>query len=148
MNSQIPSTARLFRAKTVRVHSPNSVEVDLDLEFGVCLRRVVVFDGFPLSSVPAGQRELAMHCLVILLGGRNLLVQPNPKDRSAWGRQAELRARVFRAERVYGTPVGLTTNLPDVSGAHLDVVPFLHYLAERGFSLKDVKAVVNGRGNG
>ena len=144
--SEIPFNARTFRAKTVRVHSIGVVEVSLDLDFGVRVSKVLSIEGIRPLEIPEHLHSNAMHCLVVLLGGKKLLVQPNPDDREAWGRMPTIRARVFVDEKVHGNPIGLTTNIDGVDGDLLDVAPFCHDLCSSGFPVDGVKQVLNKAG--
>jgi hypothetical protein len=142
----IPYTSRTFRAKTVRVHSIGVVEVSLDLDFGVRVTKVLSIEGMRPSEIPEHLHSNAMHCLVVLLGGKRLLIQPDPVEREGWGRIPSVRARVFVDEKVHGTPVGLTTNIADATGDLLDVAPFCHDLCGSGFRVDAVKQVLNKAG--
>jgi hypothetical protein len=141
----IPYEARTFKAKTVRVHSISAVEVILDLDFGVSISKVITLDGLMPSDISEEDKSKAHHCLIVLLGGKRLLVQPDPTERKFWGRKTDTRSRLFLDERVFGSPVGLTTNVFGDVGEYVDVVPFLKSLAANGFNVADVKAVLNRR---
>lgn len=138
------SETRVFRASTVRVHSVNAVEASVDLDFGVTVRKVFIFAGVRVADIPQRLRKEALHCLVVLLGGKRLLVQPAEAEREQWGRRPEVHARVFLDARICGTPIGLTTGLPGLTGAFLEVTPFLRHLQEHEFDLQFVKNALRG----
>jgi hypothetical protein len=142
----IPFSARTFVAKTIRVHSIGLVEVSLDLDFGVRLNKLISVSGMSAASVPERLRSSAMHCLVVLLGGKRLIVQPDPECRLDWGRLRELEARLFLDERVFGSPVGLTTNLVGDGSENLDVSMYFESLRDTNFSVDAVKNTLNRKG--
>jgi len=137
--------SRTFRGRTVRVQTANRVEVDLDLDFGLRLKRTFLLEDFSLQDVPEEKRSDAKHCLVILVGGKNLVVRPDPRTRDKWHSLADLRARVYLRERVFGNPVGFVEQgVSEAGGPVLEISPYMLWLAERGFDVEDVKATMNG----
>jgi hypothetical protein len=131
---------RVKRGNTVRVHGVNRVEIDLYLGFGIKLSKLFELDGVSASSVPVSYKSAAVHCLVVLLGGKRVLVQPENEKPTC------KLARVFLNERIYGSPVGLVTNVDHLDHPILDVTPFFCYLAEHGFDVRRVHEVLNRRG--
>lgn len=138
--------SRTFRARTVRVHSPNRIEVDLDLDFGSRLKRTFLIEGLVLNDVPEALRQDAKHCLVVLVGGKNLVVRPNPRERDRWHRISDLHARVYlRDVDVHGEPVGYVPGgVPESSGPVLEVGPYMSWLQSQGFDVERVKETMNG----
>jgi hypothetical protein len=61
---------RIYRGRVNRVVTPNLLEVDIDLGLGVHITRRIV-----LNNYTVGDAEKAMHCLVILVGGKSVLVR-------------------------------------------------------------------------
>ena len=140
------SSQRLFPGRTIKVHSTSRVEVQVDLEFDVTLRKVFTLEDVDFSDIHESQMSAAQHCLVVLVGGKRLLVEPPIALREQWGRRQNLNARVFLAEPVHGRPVGLTEELPGHRDPVLDVSVFYNSLRDSGFDVGEVKRVLNGRG--
>jgi hypothetical protein len=141
----IPYSAKTFKAKTTRVHSVGAIEVLIDLDFGVSISKVITLDGLLPSDIPETEKNKAQHCLIVLLGGKKLLLQPDPTESNFWGRKPDVRSRVFLDERIFGTPVGMTTGVSNEDGDFLDVVAFLKSLASDGYQVEDVKNILNRR---
>jgi len=138
--------SRAFRARTVRVQTANRIEVNLDLDFGLRLTKTFLLEGFSLQDVPEEKRSDAKHCLVILVGGKNLGVRPDPSAREKWHSLADLRARVYLRERVFESPVGFVeSGVEEANGPVLEISPYMRWLAERGFDIEDVKTTMNGK---
>jgi hypothetical protein len=133
---------RLYNARTVRVYSHDSIVADIDLGFGAHVHRRVFIAGVP-ARVQMGVKNEAYHCLVVLLGGKNLLleVSATPSDQP-------FCAKVYLDERVHGSPVGMTcpsgaTVSPD--NLRLDVGAYYVWLGQRGYDLGVLKETLNGR---
>jgi hypothetical protein len=139
----IPYDSRTFVAKTVRVHAVGVVEVSLDLDFGVRLNRLITLPDMESSTIPDTVKSNAMHCLVVLLGGKQLIVQPDPESRSDWGKGQEINGRIYLDERVFGSPVGLTTGVSGCRADVLDISPYFESLRECGFEVSAVKDTLN-----
>lgn len=129
---------KLKAGRVVRVHSVNRVEVAVDLGFDVFVNRVFVLEDLRVNDIPADKRRQAVHCLVVLVGGKNVYVQPESMSGTA------KMARLYLAEKVFGSPVGLVQHIPGLARPLLDVSTFMGWLGGCGFELREVKAVVNG----
>ena len=131
---------RLLCGRTVRVMSLNSIEVELQLGFGVSIRKAVRLEGIDESSVPRHHASDAKHCLVVLLGGKRLLIHTDVHRK---GRT--LVGRVYLDERVYGEPVGM--GIPfGMDELRLDVSVFYEWLRANGYNVQAVKVMLNGDG--
>jgi hypothetical protein len=139
----IPYSARTFVAKTVRVHAVGVVEVSLDLDFGVRLNKLISVTDMSSSDIPDSVKSNAMHCLVVLLGGKRLIIQPDPRTRADWGKNHEIEGRIFLDERVFGGPVGLTTDVSGCSSDVLDISPYFESLRANDFAVSVVKNNLN-----
>lgn len=138
MSTRLPTS--LLCGRVNRVMSLNSVEVDLQLGFGVSIRRGIRLEGIDVSAVPKHLLDAAKHCLVVLLGGKRVLVHTDPHRRGRF-----LMGRVYLDERVYGEPIGMETPFGlDVS--RLDASAFYAWLGAHEYDIRIVKSVLNGNG--
>ena len=131
----------LRKAVVVRVHNLSRIECCLDLGFGVSLNHSFSMLGFDPKLVPDEQRREAVHALVVLIGGKNVLLEPEsdkPNVKSA---------RIYLNERVYGTPVGYVANVPKLPRPILDVAMFMEWLSGVGFDAKRAREVIRGNRN-
>lgn len=130
---------RLHRARTVKVLTPNSLEADIDVGFGIKVTRRVKFESIGDRFVPKDLRSRAMHALVVLCGGKDLYVQADPS-----GVEGCVTGRVFVASRVRSDgpwmfePYGLETK-------YLEVSSFMEHLKSVQFDVEEVKRVLNGK---
>ena len=120
--------------------SLNSIEVELQLGFGVSIRKAVRLEGIDESGIPRRNASDAKHCLVVLLGGKHLLVHTD-----AYRKGSMLVGRVYLDERVYGEPVGMTVPF-GMDEFRLDVSVFYDWLRTHGYDISVVKSVLNGNG--
>lgn len=130
---------QLLTARVVRVHSASRVELDIDLGFGVRLVRVFALEGVDARQIPESQASEAVHALVVLIGGKQVLVRPEHRKSDA------RRASVFLNERVFGTPVGFVADVPGLPRPILDVAMFFNWIAARAFDIGLVREVVHGK---
>ncbi len=131
---------RLYLARTVRVHSFNCIEAELDLGYSVSVKKNIILEGVQSGSVPSAQRKDAKHALVVLLGGKHLVIhtgQQNVKD-------GFLPGRVYLVEKVHGEPEGLATPY-GLDIQLLEVGLFYPSLQRARFDIGFVKSVLNGR---
>lgn len=128
----------LREGKTVRIHSVGRIEVEIDLGLGVRKQHIFALEDFQPKSVPDALRSQATHCLVVLIGGKKLLVQPEHLRPDA------KRARLFLAERIYGSPVGIVQHAPGFDRPILDVSVFMGWLSGADFDVAKVREVTNG----
>lgn len=112
---------RLYRAKTIRVHSLTTVQASIELDFGTSVNRIVVIEGFNKNYVPSDQSQEAHRSLIALLGSsRDLFLYMAPQQDA----QTPALARVYIAERLpvpleagLATPPGLTEPFLEVASA-------------------------------
>lgn len=122
-----------FEAKTERIVDPDVLDALILMPFGVALSRRVHIDDAPIC--PPTLRKEAMHCLVILCGGKDILVQTNAEQRDHL-----ISARV--GVHAKSPPLDCLMN---VGGkALLDVGKFLVFLQTRHYAVHEVRAVLNG----
>lgn len=162
MNALTAVASRTFPAKTLRVHAPVCLEIEgtgalelelaldalVDLDFGVQVRRTFRISDVPLASASeetdASVLDRAKHCLVVLVGGKNLVIRPDPSLRERWHLMPSIPARVYLRDRVLGKPVGYIESMAEAGGPALEVGPFMAWLAGEGFEVDLVREALNG----
>lgn len=130
---------KLLPARVVRVHSASRVELDVDLGFGVRISRTFQIDGIDSKAIPADQVSAAVHALVVLVGGKSVLLSPEHTKPDA------RRGSVYLNERLHGTPVGFVGDVPGLSKPILDVAMFFNWIAAQSFDVGLVREVVHGK---
>jgi len=130
---------RLYSGRTVKVLSTNCIEVALDLGFGLHLNKRIVLEGVNNRSIPKKLRNAAQHALIVLVGGKRVLVHVDDTKQDGF-----LTGRVYLDEKVYGEPVGMTIPFGRETPL-LEVSEFYRWLGDVEFDLKEVKAALNGR---
>lgn len=130
---------KLLAARVVRVHSANKVELDVDLGFGVRIVRAFTLEGLDNRTVPDELATRAVHALVVLVGGKDVLIRPESMKPEA------RRAGVYLNTRIFGTPVGFVADVPGLPRPILDVAAFLNWIAAQDFDIALVRDVVHGK---
>jgi hypothetical protein len=134
--------ARVMRAKMIRVHSHDVVEVDLDLGYGTHVHRRLIIEGIDRHSIPKEQRDAAFHSMLVLLGGRTkLLVQTDD-----FREDGPFRARVFLDQKVELPPPGTMHAPYGMREQRLEVGQFFSWLAKQGYSKDAVVRTLSGDG--
>lgn len=137
---------KLFRGRTLKIHSIDRVEILVELDFDFLARKVFALGlEFDPDELEEEDYSKAQHCLVVLLGGKRVIVEPDVSCREQWGRRSEVPSRVYLTERVHGHPIGYTEGLPSHGDPVLEVAPFYNSLFP-DFDVHEVKAVLNGKG--
>jgi hypothetical protein len=129
---------RLYEARTIRVLALNRILVDLSLGFGVRIQRSLQVEGIE-SSVPSAQYQSALHCLVIVLGARDLLVHTD--DTMIDG---HLKARVYLASPAENAPDG-TVALPyGMDEPRMEIGLMWQWLQRTGFDPRETGRRMHG----
>lgn len=92
----LPTT--LYCGQTERVCSPNLLNVQLQLGFGMQLSRRIILQGVA-PALPASRADVVMRSLILLMGGKRLLLELNPNHHSEC-----LTAMVYLEEEVAQAP--------------------------------------------
>jgi len=129
----------LHHGKVIRVLSVNCLDVNVQLGFGVSIVRSFVLEGIEAKDIPPRLRSAANHCLIVLLGGKDVVVHTDDDEK----RDGFLIGRVYLNEKVYGEPPGLITP-HSLDVPMLEVSAFYKSLAAREYNVMDVKAILNG----
>ena len=134
-----------FQAKTHRVVSPDRIEAQIELPFGVILNKLVQIHGFGFQPGQFSDTEFdrARHCLVVLVGGRRLIVSPcDPVG--DWFRRSPLVARVFLDQKVKNQPIGYTSNLAFSTESVVEAGPYMEWLRTKQFPIDHVNRTLYG----
>lgn len=137
---------RFFRGRTLKIHDANRVEILVELPFDICLRKTFELAalGFDAGQLDEEAYSKAQHALVVMIGGKRVVVEPTIALREHWGQRQDLPARIYLDERIHGRPIGLTNGI--LRDAVLEVSPFFSWIAEQSFDLGAVKRALNGKG--
>jgi len=128
---------RLFAAQTVRVVEPNRLLAEIELNFGVKIRRTLQLEGIPDTFAVRSWRAKAIHALVVLAGGKKLVVHVDDAE------SEPLIGRVYLDERVHGRPAGLECPY-GLDVEMLDLSTYLLWLKDQQFDIGLVKRTLNG----
>lgn len=136
--------SRCFFARAARIRSLNRIDAALDLDFGISIERTFVIEDLPVEGMSEELALRAKHCLIVLAGGKRLIVRPDPRLRDRWEFLRSIPARVYLLERVAGRPVGYVETLTEASGPALELAPYLTWLSLQDFDVDLVKETLNG----
>lgn len=126
-----------FTAHTVKVSAPNLVDVSLRLDFGVLLERQVRIANAPPADSLGAMYNAALQCLIVLCGGKSLVVDLDPSQRNH-----EVNGVVAVASRT----VPLDCGFSKADGTRLlDVGAYLYVLREHGYDRRMLLAALNGK---
>lgn len=141
MPTTLPS--QLYQARCVRVHSPQRVEVALRLGFGVFANKSLLLEGVNRRDYTQTQWSDLQHVLIVLLGGKHLLVHADNND----SLDGHVPARVYLDEAVAVAEDYMTVPYTMVE-PRLDVTKFVRWLKTKGFDMAVLKNVLNQRSSG
>jgi len=130
---------RLHNAKTLRIVDPTTIEAELELGFGVKVHRKIKLEGIDQSIVPSYLKNKAQHVLVVLIGGKKIVVQAATNTIDPL-----VRGRVYLDETVHGNPVGMSCP-PGAEREMLEVSEYIRWIAGKDFELNEVLFTLNGK---
>lgn len=113
------------------------LEAMIELGLGNFTQRTLIVEGME-EPIPRDLENAAARCMVIIAGGKRLLVQTD--ETRADG---PLLARVFLDEKVYGEPLGYVHPY-GYQYKRLELGTFWQWITSRGYRDADVKDVLNG----
>lgn len=159
---------RFHRARVLCTLDVHVVDVLLDMTLGVHLRKRIRVEGVDAKLVPAHLRREATHCLVWLVGGRDILVQLNDSTTEHFepinltspppaAAQGHFRSEATDATlptiigRVFVPCLGTVANefvVRPFGDEHplLEVGGFFRSLASRGFDVREARRVMKPQG--
>ena len=129
------------KATTKHIHCVSLIDADIDLGFKISCERTLKLTGvdFPFlvnQTVKTKESECAKHCIIVLLGGKSILVDIEDED------SKRLTCKVYLP--VPNNPV--SKFVVSIGGlSHLDVNGYIMDLANRQFSVEEVKSLLNKR---
>lgn len=121
-----------------RVNADGTLCTMLDLGFGVHYSARLTVEGLTLRGLAKAPHDAAMHCLLVLIGGKDFYALVPYTDSSS------PLARVFLATRVRDPGVPGLTSVPGVAHPVLEVAGFMAHLATHNFDVALVKRALNG----
>lgn len=133
---------RLLEGRVQRVSALGELDVLLDLGFGSHVRRYVRIEGWPGEQIPTALRNAAMHALIVLVGGKSVLVLVSASSEVS----PAVLGRVYLMDKVsrpdpswFVPPYGTETPM-------LEVACFMSWVARYNFDKGTVLAALNGPG--
>lgn len=130
---------QVLPASVVRVHYANCLEARVALGFGVTVTKRVIIEGIDSHRIPPQLRPLAKKAMVILVGGKSILVHADPSVQDGI-----VQGRVYLNEKVYGAPEGAMCVPYGLDQPLLEIGFFFEWLHGRNFSIDALKGVLNG----
>lgn len=130
---------KLHNARTVRIVDPLTVEAELELGFGVKLSRHIRLEGLDRQIIPSYLKNQAIHALVVLIGGKKIMVQA-----ATDAIDTVVRGRIYLDHKFYGNPPGMSCP----AGADtemLEVSEYLRSLVDKQFEIGEVLFTLNGK---
>jgi len=121
-----------------RVNPDGTLCAMLGLGFGVHYSSRLTVEGLTLRGLARGPHDAAMHCLLVLIGGKDFYALVPHGDIAA------PLARVFLEARIRDSGVPGLTHIPGVQNPVLEVAGFMAHLATHDFDVTLVKRALNG----
>ncbi|OPZ66145.1 MAG: hypothetical protein BWY85_00081 [Firmicutes bacterium ADurb.Bin506] len=121
---------RTLSASVIRVHGCEGFEADLDLGFGVHLRKHVRIRRRDSHYDFSGKGSEANHCLVVLIGGKDVILR-DPREEARW-----ISADVYVT---YPTSMIALSALPEHPGQYVDVHEAMRWAASQGWEARHLR---------
>lgn len=129
---------RYLAGEVQRINADATVSALLDLGFNVHVQVKLTVEGLTFRGLTKPTYDMAMHCLLVLLGGKDFFaLTPYIEGNTAL-------ARVFLAARVRDPHAPGLTTLDGVSQPVLEVATFMAYIAQNRYDVGLVKRALNG----
>lgn len=133
----------LYSARTYHVHERfDTVTIDVSFEpFFVYTRVPVRIEGVNFDNIEPGKRDDVRHALVILVGGKDILVKvQNPPSYV----DGKMLARIFLDRQPKDPPSEAMQKPASHLDSRLEIGEFLAWLADFSYDTKRVQRVLNG----
>jgi hypothetical protein len=134
MPTQLPS--RLYNAHVKRVINPSCVDVAITLNFGIVLNKNIILEGTDTHSLNDAAKKAATHCLVLILGGRDIIVHTD--DSLIDG---HIKARVYIDQTACALPVGMLQPF-GLYDLYPEVGTLYEWAAQNSFDADKVRALM------
>jgi hypothetical protein len=128
----------VFEGRTVVVNGC-TLRVSIDLGFNVSIERHVIVDGIAPERISASDTNAAAHALVVLVGGKPLVLRTDPAVRGY-----TITAVVYLNRKVHGEPEGLE-RVDGWGTPLLNIGKFHAWLARYNYDVREALAVLNGK---
>ncbi len=130
---------RLYTGRVIRVNDLVTVDMAVDLDFGVSVSKTVAIEGLESVHVPSFLRSDALAALIATVGGKRVLVcsaPAKPGDR--------LLGRLYLYDRhAIAENIGLSAP-PGLSELHLEVASFMAFVHKHNYRKAVVVAALSG----
>jgi hypothetical protein len=121
---------RTLNASVLRVHGCEGFEADVDLGFGVRLRKHIRIRRREAHYDYTGKGSEANHCLVVLVGGKDVILR-DAREEARW-----VVADVYVT---YPTSMIALADLPDMTGQFVDVYAAMKWAAMQGWEARHLR---------
>lgn len=103
------------------------------------VHRKIKLEGIDQRVVPSYQKNKAHHALVVLIGGKKIVVQAATDTIDP-----VVRGRVYLDERIHGNPVGMSCP-PGAEREMLEISEYMRWLSTKEFEIGEVLFTLNGK---
>jgi hypothetical protein len=135
---------RWLTGRVRRVNLDGTFQCMLHLGFGVHFEKRVHVEALTLRNLSKEQHDAAHHCLLVLMGGKDIYALTQYADGVEQAAPSHVMARVYLAVRVKDLQAPGLSTVPGVSHPVLAISDFMSYLATKRYDVEVVKHVLNG----
>jgi len=138
MAIQLPPA--VYAGKILRVEGHGSVLMRVDLRFGVSVEKVIDLDGLQALELTDREKPMWHHCMCILLGAKNALLQ-TAENRRSYG----ISGTLFLVDVIGQSPIPMRTPL-GMNRAYINASEYLLWLRTHAMlDVMQVKSLLDGR---
>ncbi len=130
---------RLHKGRVLRVVEPHLLEVDIDVGFGVRVTRYVHLEGLSDRFAPKHSRASAMHTLVIICGGKDILIYADSGKI-----ESPTIGRVY-LDSNKGLDGVWMVYPPEGARKLLEVSTLMQHVKDSGFDVSEAKRILNAK---
>lgn len=127
---------RLYQSRIHRVPTYSSVIAHMDLGFGVFVQKEITVEGVTSTMVKDQWKE-ATHCLVVLCGGKDVLLYVDGSEKRYVG-------RIYVPEWVPASPAIPLSTPPGFKDGMVEVGSWMSWARDHGFDAKILRAALKG----
>jgi hypothetical protein len=125
----------VFQARTEHVSRYDTLNVVVTLPLNGRVAKSLRVAGMP--DVPPNLQDAAMHCMVIAVGSKQLIIETHPRDTNM-----VVQANVFT--RCAHVPEGVRKSFVYGDKLWIDVGELFTHVAKLNFAPHEIRAVLNG----